>query len=99
MGEMKLTLKLDADGAKKALDELVNEFNDLRAAIANERRWWASQVAGAHRIALAAVDEAKRLENNAKQDADLLARYHAWCEKNNCAPSTSDLYGERHDRT
>lgn len=93
MHEARLTIKLDADDARKALEELVNEFNDLRAAMANERRWWASQVAEAECIVLAAIGEAKRLEDNAKRDADLLSRYHAWCEKNNCAPSTSDLWG------
>lgn len=36
--------------------------------------------------------ERDKLLSNAKQDANLLRRYHAWCELNSCAPSTSDLY-------
>lgn len=36
--------------------------------------------------------EINRLLQNAASDGALLTRYHRWCEKNGCAPSTSDLY-------
>lgn len=38
--------------------------------------------------------EINRLLQNAASDGALLTRYHRWCEKNGCAPSTSDLYGD-----
>lgn len=36
--------------------------------------------------------EINRLLQNSASDGALLTRYHRWCEKNGCAPSTSDLY-------
>lgn len=38
--------------------------------------------------------EINHLLQNAASDGALLTRYHRWCEKNGCAPSTSDLYGD-----
>lgn len=46
-------------------------------------------------VADEAADEIERLLANAKQDAEYLAAYHYWCQKHDCAPSSSDLIASR----
>ena len=46
-------------------------------------------------VADEAADEIERLLANAKHDAEYLAAYHYWCQKHDCAPSSSDLIASR----
>jgi len=55
--------------------------------------WTQAQAMVRHMIdGLPGCVEIERLLANSKRDAALLARYHEWCRKNGCEPSTSDLY-------
>jgi hypothetical protein len=36
-------------------------------------------------------EENEKLLRNAKQDAEMMVAYNLWCQKNKCAPSSSNL--------